>query len=118
MTEVKAPDPRTPEAIRKQVQRDREEAMGIERREVKQSWRERGMADFCAYVRGGESPYAFNEYVNTLIRRDYEKLRAELVELQAMTCQQCKRSLPTECAGRFPGEATCWKLRGGFDLML
>lgn len=111
-------DPRTPEAIRKEEQRKRDAAMGIERREIKQSIRESELADFCALVRGGDSPYTFNEYVNTLIRRDYAQLLEQLKALNAATCEQCGRIPPTACGGRFPGEASCWGLRGRFDLML
>jgi hypothetical protein len=111
-------DPRSPEAIRKEAQRLREIGLGIERREVKQSARERDVADFCAQVRGGDTPYTFNEYVNTLIRRDYDSLLEQLKTLNASTCEQCGRIPPTVCGGRFPGSASCWALRGRWDLML
>lgn len=112
-------DLRTPEAIRKEAQRLRDQAMGIERKEIRFSARELDLARFGCLVRGGlAEPYDLSEYVLTLIRRDYERLSAQLVELQGSTCAQCNKPLPMGCKGVFKGELPCWFTRGPSALLL
>ena len=61
---------------RKEAQRLRDSAMGIERIEVRFSARTLSMVRFGCQVRGGlQDPYGLNEYLDTLVRQDYERLR-------------------------------------------
>ena len=112
-------DPRTPEAIRKEAQRLRDMAMGVERKEIRFSARELDLARFGCIVRAGVAePYELSEYVLTLVRRDYERLVAQMTEIQGTICGQCNKPLPMGCQGLFKGEAPCWFTRGPASLML
>ena len=119
MAKALADDPRTPEAIRKEAQRKRDEAMGIQRKEVAFSARALDMVRFGCLVRGGlAEPYGMNEYVDTLIRRDYARLQAQLAEVQGTLCEQCQKPLPQGCGGDHPDYATCWFTYGPKSLLL
>jgi hypothetical protein len=104
---------------RKEAQRRREKALGIERKELALSTRELDMVRFGCLVRGGlAEPYSLNEYLSTLIRRDYAQLQEQLQAVQGQTCEQCHQPLPQGCGGEHPGYATCWFTRGPASLLL
>lgn len=110
---------KTPEAIRKEQQRDRERELGILPVEIKLGPVERAaLANGCK-VRGGvRGPYEAAEYVATLIRRDAERLAEQLGDLAATTCGQCGKALPEGCGGVWRGELPCWHTHGARDLEL
>ena len=104
---------------RKQAQRARRAALGIKRVEVALSERERQQLDHLRIVRDGSGdPYSADEYVSTLIRRDWEKWQAQEAELQKQTCQHCNCELPKGCGGAFKGQGECWHTQGDKTLAL
>ncbi|MHA6236834.1 hypothetical protein [Pseudomonas fluorescens group sp. PF-69] len=104
---------------RKEAQRLRDKALGIERKELALSNRELDMVRFGCLVRGGlAEPYGLNEYLSTLIRRDYARLQEQLQDVQGQACGQCHKPLPQGCGGDHPGYATCWFKRGPASLLL
>lgn len=104
---------------RKEAQRQRDKALGIERKELALSSRELDMVRFGCLVRGGlAEPYGLNEYLSTLIRRDYARLQAQLQSVQGQACEQCHQPLPLGCGGDHPEHATCWFARGPASLLL
>ncbi|MGL6405540.1 hypothetical protein ACSZM7_05035 [Aeromonas veronii] len=104
---------------RKQAQRARQAALGIKRVEVALSERERQQLDHLRIVRAGaDEPYSADEYLSTLIRRDWEKWQAQEAELQKQTCQHCNCALPKGCSGAFKGQAECWHTLGDKTLAL
>lgn len=110
--------PFTP-AERKARQRERHAGLGIQRVEVKLSARERDqLTQLCRLRAGGGEPYSIDEYLSTLIRRDWERWQEQEAALASQTCQHCERLLPGGCGGAFDGEAACWLTRGKRDLAL
>ncbi|MFM4793225.1 hypothetical protein [Aeromonas hydrophila] len=104
---------------RKEAQRKRDKMLGIERVEVRFSIREREqLKTLCAVRAGAGDPYSADEYISTLIRRDWEKWQAQEAELQKQTCQHCECELPTGCGGTFKGQAECWHTLGDKTLAL
>lgn len=104
---------------RKQAQRARQAALGIKRVEVALSERERQQLDHLRIARAGSGePYSADEYISTLIRRDWEKWLEQEAELQKQTCPHCNCTLPTGCAGAFKGQAECWHTQGDKTLAL
>ncbi|EQB2599488.1 hypothetical protein ACYHQE_003130 [Aeromonas salmonicida] len=59
---------------RKQAQRYRDAALGIQRVEVRLSIREREQLETLRRARAGSGePYSADEYISTLLRRDWER---------------------------------------------
>ncbi len=104
---------------RKEAQRLRDAAMGIARVEVRFAARTLDMVRFGCQVRGGlQEPYGLNEYLDTLVRQDYERLKLQVQALEGQVCEQCHKPLPQGCAGQHPGYATCWFKRSALSLVL
>ncbi|MFM5399332.1 hypothetical protein ACET8C_13680 [Aeromonas veronii] len=104
---------------RKEDQRKRDKVLGIKRVEVRLSIREREQLDALRAARAGaDEPYSADEYISTLIRRDWEKWQAKEAELQKQTCQHCGCALPKGCGGAFKGQAECWHTLGDKTLAL
>lgn len=104
---------------RKQAQRARRAALGIKRVEVALSERERQQLDHLRIARAGSGePYSADEYISTLIRRDWEKWLEQEAALKTQTCQHCDCELPTGCGGAFKGQASCWHTQGDKTLAL
>ncbi|WIJ39659.1 hypothetical protein QPK06_11095 [Aeromonas veronii] len=104
---------------RKQAQRARRAALGIKRVEVALSERERQQLDHMRIARaGGGEPYSADEYISTLIRRDWERWLEQEAELKTQTCQHCECQLPTGCDGAFKGQRECWHTLGDKTLAL
>ncbi|MFB0774644.1 hypothetical protein [Aeromonas salmonicida] len=104
---------------RKQAQRARRAALGIKRVEVALSERERQQLDHLRIARAGSGePYSADEYISTLIRRDWELWQQQQAELAAKSCQHCGNPLPGGCGGTFQGEAACWHTSGFKELAL
>lgn len=104
---------------RKQAQRARRAALGIKRVEVALSERERQQLDHLRIARAGAGePYSADEYISTLIRRDWEAWQAQEAELQKQTCQHCNCALPKGCGGAFKGQSECWHTLGDKTLEL
>ncbi|MFZ3402826.1 hypothetical protein LCG94_05755 [Aeromonas salmonicida] len=94
---------------RKQAQRSRDAALGIQRVEVRLSIREREQLETLRSARAGSGkPYSADEYISTLLRRDWEHWQQQQAALATQTCQNCDNQLPGGCAGTFKGEAACW----------
>ncbi|MGU5730329.1 hypothetical protein ACV1DR_15590 [Aeromonas jandaei] len=104
---------------RKQAQRARRAALGIKRVEVALSERERQQLDHLRIARAGSGePYSADEYISTLIRRDWERWLEQEAELKQQTCPNCGGELPTGCGGTFKGQAECWHTKGDKALAL
>lgn len=104
--------PFTP-AERKARQRERHAGLGIQRVEVKLSARERDqLSQLCRLRAGGGESYSIDEYLSTLIRRDWERWQEQEAELASQTCQHCEPPLPEGCGGAFKGENVCWHTVG------
>lgn len=104
---------------RKQAQRARRAALGIRRVEVALSERERQQLEHLRIARAGSGePYSADEYISTLIRRDWERWLEQEAELKTKTCQHCECQLPTGCGGEFKGQASCWHTQGDKQLAL
>lgn len=104
---------------RKQAQRQRQAAMGIKRVEVALSERERQQLDHLRIARAGSGgPYSADEYISTLLRRDWERWQQQQAELNAQLCSNCDSPLPQGCCGTFKGEAACWHTCGDKTLAL
>lgn len=98
---------------RKQAQRARRAALGIKRVEVALSERERQQLETLRIARAGSGePYSADEYISTLIRRDWEKWLEQEAELKTQTCQHRDCALPEGCGGTFKGEGACWLTLG------
>lgn len=104
---------------RKQAQRQRRAAMGIKRVELALSERERQqLQHLCIARAGGGEPYSADEFISTLIRRDWECWLEQEATLKLQVCQNCDSPLPQGCGGTFDGEAACWLTRGKRALAL
>ena len=104
---------------RKQSQRARRAALGIKRVEVALSERERQQLDHLRIARAGSGePYSADEYISTLIRRDWERWLEQETELKKQTCQHCGCELPTGCGGACTGQGECWHTQGDKALAL
>lgn len=104
---------------RKEAQRKRDKVLGIERVECRLSIREREqLKTLCTVRAGAGDPYSADEYISTLIRRDWEKWQAQEAELKKQVCPNCDCTLPEGCGGTFKGQAECWHTQGDKTLAL
>ncbi|MGL6517335.1 hypothetical protein ACSZNZ_11545 [Aeromonas caviae] len=104
---------------RKEAQRQRQAALGIKRVEVALSTREREQLETLRRVRAGSGePYSADEYISTLLRRDWERWQQQQADLAVQTCPNCDCILPEGCGGTFKGEAACWHTKGDKELAL
>lgn len=104
---------------RKQEQRARRATLGIKRVEVALSERERQQLDHLRIARAGSGePYSADEYISTLIRRDWERWLEQEAELKKQVCPNCDCTLPEGCGGTFKGEEACWHTKGEKTLAL
>jgi len=104
---------------RKEAQRKRDKVLGIKRVEVRLSIREREQLDALRAARAGaDEPYSADEYLSTLIRRDWEAWQAQEAELQQQTCKHCDCALPKGCGGAFKGQHECWHTSGAKAIAL
>ncbi|MEE1953265.1 hypothetical protein ACTG2T_11000 [Aeromonas sp. 75A] len=104
---------------RKQAQRARRAALGIKRVEVALSERERQQLDHLRIARAGAGdPYSADEYISTLIRRDWERWLEQEAELKKQTCPHCECQLTTGCGGAFKGQRECWHTLGDKTIAL
>ena len=108
-----------PATKRKQVQRQRRAELGIKRVEVALSERERQkLSQLCIVRAGTGEPYSADEYISTLIRRDWERWLEQQAELNTQICPNCECALPEGCSGTFKGQAECWHTAGVKTLAL
>ncbi|WP_279499902.1 hypothetical protein [Aeromonas veronii] len=104
---------------RKQAQRARQAALGIKRVEVALSTREREQLETLRRARAGSGePYSADEYISTLLRRDWEHWQQQQAELAKQTCPNCECSLPAGCGGAFKGQPECWHTQGDKTIAL
>lgn len=104
---------------RKQAQRARRAALGIKRVEVALSERERQQLDHLRIARAGAGdPYSADEYISTMIRRDWERWLEQEAELKKQTCPHCECQLTTGCGGAFKGQRECWHTLGDKTIAL
>lgn len=95
-----------PATKRKQVQRQRRAALGIKRVEVALSERERQKLNHLCIARAGAGePYSADEYISTLIRRDWERWLEQEATLKQQACPNCNKQLPGGCGDSFKGES-------------
>lgn len=64
-------------------------------------------------------PYSYDEFVSTLIARDWERYQQQLAELDSRgPCKKCGNPLPAGCSGLFKGDAACYLTTDHRELML
>ena len=67
--------------------------------ELALSEQERQRLDHPRIARAGSGePYSADEYISTLIRRDWERWLEQEAELKKQTCQNCDCALPQDAA--------------------
>lgn len=93
----------TPNARRKQRQRDKDAELGIERTEIKLSKNEREQLAFICEFRGG---YDKDECIRALIRNEYK--RTQKLKKKLGKCAFCGEQLPTGCNKNFKGHGECF----------
>ena len=104
---------------RKALQRERDKAAGFKRVELRLSPDAAQKLEQACTVRGGSlGPYELQEYVETLIRQDAERLAIHLEQLAQAPCGYCGKMLPEGCGGAFRGEGACFKTREEKQLLL
>lgn len=104
---------------RKALQRERDRTAGYRRLELRLSPDAVQKLEQACTVRGGSlGPYEWQEYVETLIRQDSERLAIHLEQLAQAPCQYCGKILPEGCGGAFRGEGACFKTREEKQLLL
>lgn len=104
---------------RKAIQRERDKASGTKRIELRLSAELTAKLEQACTVRGGSlGPYEFQEYIQTLIEQDAERLAIHLEQLAQAPCGYCGKMLPEGCGGSFRGEGACFKTREEKQLLL
>lgn len=98
-------DERSPEAIRKEEQRLRDAAAGIEVLSLRLGPMELAMLREGQQARGGDEPYSAVEYLATLLRRDHAWLQQQQGLAAGRICGQCRKPLPQGCGGFWRKEA-------------
>lgn len=64
-------------------------------------------------------PYSHDEFVSTLIARDWERLQRQLSEIASRgPCKKCGSPLPAGCDGLFKGDAACYQTSERRELLL
>lgn len=100
------PEDRSPEAIRKEEQRLRDAAAGIEVLSLRLGPVELAMLREGREARGGAEPYSAVEYLATLLRRDHAWLQQQQGLVAGRICGQCRKPLPLGCGGFWRAEAS------------
>ena len=101
------------------AERGGERAQQRKRVEGALSERERQQLEHLCIARAGAGePYSADEYISTLVRRDWERWLEQEAMLKQHTCQHCDGQLPKGCGGGHGGEAACWLTRGKRALAL
>lgn len=96
---------KSPEALRKAEQRERDEAAGIEVLSLRLGPLELAMLREGRQARGGDEPYSAVEYLATLLRRDHAWLQQQQGLVAGRICEQCRKPLPQGCGGFWRKEA-------------
>lgn len=110
-------------AIRKRRQRDREREklesalvqvvpVTLERVEIER------LDKLCIARAVIGAPYTRDEYVSTLIARDWERLERQLAEMALDPCPKCGETLPKGCGNLFLGDAACYQTHRIKELLL
>lgn len=104
---------------RKAAQRERDKASGTKRVELRLSAEMAAKVEQACTIRGGSlGPYELQEYIQTLIEQDAERLAIHLEQLAQAPCSYCGKLLPEGCGGSFRGEGACFKTREEKQLLL
>jgi len=101
---------RSPEAIRKAEQRERDDAAGIEVLSLRLGPVELAMLRAGQQARGGDEPYSAVEYLATLLRRDHAWLQQQQGLVDGRICGQCRKPLPLGCGRVWIGEVSVCEL--------
>ena len=90
-------------AERQRRRRERLKKEGTSRRDwILEPDELRMLGEICVLRRPGRVPYAENEVIGLLIRKNYKELQKQL----STTCQRCGQKMPvSECI--FDGEGSC-----------
>ncbi len=67
---------------------------------------------------GSSEPYSADEYISTLIRRDWERWLEQEAQLKKQVCQNCDCVLPQGCGGALKGNQECWHSQSDKTLAL
>lgn len=93
---------------RKAAQRERDRTQGVKRVELRLPPSLAEKLEEACRVRGGLSgPYEIQEYLETLIEQDHERLMVHLEQLKQAPCQKCGKALPEGCGGVHKWERDC-----------
>ncbi|MGL4505841.1 MAG: hypothetical protein ACRCUF_08910 [Aeromonas sobria] len=104
---------------RKAAQRERDKATGVKRVELRLPAALAEKLEMGMTVRGADlGPYGIQEYIETLIEMDADKLALQLEQLAEVPCRYCGKALPEGCGGSFKGEGACLKTREEKQLLL
>ncbi|MGL5215876.1 MAG: hypothetical protein ACRC8R_12170 [Aeromonas hydrophila] len=104
---------------RKAAQRERDKASGVKRVELRLKPEAAAKLEELMVVRGGTlGPYEIQEYLETLIELDWEKLELQKAQLEAVPCKKCGKPLPEGCGGFFKWDIECMQTREEKQLLL
>lgn len=97
-------------ADRKRRQRQREAALNLNVLSVHLEPIEKSrLSELCTIRAIGTEPYSTDEYLSTLIARDWERWQREKTELAKQPpCKKCNAHYPQSCDGFFRGDAECF----------
>lgn len=111
---------KTPDALRKRAQRQRDAENGITELRVRLEPDEAAMLSANAAGRRLlRTPYAHAEYIALLIREDHYRLNKQLALIQKQTCKKCGDTAPGEPSGCVCiGDSDCWQTHGWRKLLL
>lgn len=104
------PEDRSPEAIRKAEQRERDAVSGVEVLSLRLGPVELAMLREGQQARGGDEPYSVVEYLATLLRRDHAWLQQQQGLVAGRICGQCRKPLPQGCGRVWIGEVSACEL--------
>ncbi|APU00818.1 hypothetical protein [Aeromonas phage 59.1] len=104
---------------RKAAQRERDRSLGVKRVELRLPPDLATKLEQACEIRGGNlGPYEVQEYIQTLIEMDTDKLALQLDQLKDAPCEYCGEPLPGGCGGSFKGEGRCAITREEKQLLL
>lgn len=97
-------------ADRKRRQRQREAELNIGVLSVHlQPIEQTRLSELCTIRATGTEAYSTDEYLSTLIARDWERWQREKSELAKQApCRKCNAKYPDGCNGFFRGDSNCF----------
>jgi hypothetical protein len=76
-------------------------------------------AELCCVRAVIGEPYSLDEYLSTLIARDWDRWQQEKADLEKRgNCPKCNSPLPEGCGGLWRGETACYRTHQVKELQL